>query len=157
MVTPLLWREGKGSGERTTDSLLKGNQRCFPLLYIIHQFPPHSHVSLVFGMLVSCVWFSSLCCQSLIMRYLQLQFDCLHPLVKVRMFADILLVSKPEIVAFWMIIRGFSLMLKHVPGLRREGTIYPGSLNIVDQNNSKFGLTIIKFLRQNVQVSDSLC
>ena len=88
------------------------------------------------------------------MRYLKLQFDCLHPLVKVRMFADILLVSEPEIIAFGVVIRGFSLMLKHVLCLRREGT---GPLNMVDENNSKFGLTIIQFLCQNVQVSDSLC
>ena len=42
---------------------------------------------------ISCVWFPSFCCSGLIVRYLELQFYCLHPLVKVRMFADCLLIA----------------------------------------------------------------
>ena len=69
------------------------------------------------------------------------------------MFTDSFLVTKPEIVALGVVVCGLTIMEEHVPGLRREGAVYPGFLNIFDHNKCKLGLPIIKSLGKSLTAS----
>ena len=142
------------SRERATNCFLVGHQSCSSLLEIEHQFFPNFHVLLVLGAPILGLRFTSSCCSGFIMRYLELLFYRLEPLVEIGMFAKFV-ITKPAVVSLRAIVCCLSLVLIHVPGFRREGAVYPGFLDVVDHDKSKLGLTIIKFLGENVQILSS--
>ena len=72
-------------------------------------------------------------------------------------YLDCLLIAETEVITFGVIICGLSLVFVHIPGFRREGSINPGFINILDHNQSKLGLTLLlQSLGKDEQVSESL-
>ena len=60
----------------------------------------------------------------------------------------------PKVVALRVIVSRLALVEIHVPGYWREGTVYPGSVDVVDHHNSKSCLTFLQLFSENVEVSD---